>query len=270
MLNTYGETEPGATWNIGQWNIPAGKLSAFEAVSATEFRARASEAEVIVSRKESPERVTLRQDGAWLPCLNDGQPRKSDLFLGPNGDNLRGAKPGMKPARANAPSLMTMSSLKLRITTSASFARSQTDKGCEVNQGGSLVGIVLSNFLAKPQQTMFYQLVLSRFCGGGPPERLKLCNASPEEPAPYFTKNPFGTDDQLPLAGQSYIAPGETRKIEMDILPRLRLVIATGPGDIDREPSHWVLGGVYLGQHIWGDVRGETSWSDFHLVATTP
>jgi hypothetical protein len=70
--------------------------------------------------------------------------------------------------------------------------------------------------------------------------------------------------------GQRYIATGEIRKVIVDILPRLRLVVESGPGEIDRDPSHWVLGGVYLGQHIWGDVRGESSWSDFHLIALTP
>jgi hypothetical protein len=60
----------------------------------------------------------------------------------------------------------------------------------------------------------------------------------------------------MPLTGQRTVDPGEIRSIDMDVLPRHKLVIETEPGDIDRDPSHWVLSGVYLGQHIWGDVRG--------------
>jgi len=270
MLGTYGATGPNPTWNIAQWDIPGGKLSPFTTVSRTVFQARAPEAEVTVIRDAGPERVELRQDGALLPCLGNGEPRESDLFLGPNGNNLRNVRLGMMPARPGAPSLTAMSRLVLRVTTGATFARAQTDKGCVVNQAGSLIGIVLSNFVARPTQTMFYQLTLSRFCGGGPPERLRICNAPARAPWPYFLKNPFGTDDHLPLTGQGYLKPRETRKIDMDILPRLKLVIETGPGTIDRDPSHWVLGSVYLGQHIWGDVRGDSSWSDFHLVAVPP
>lgn len=270
LLDTYGATAANPTWSIAQWDIPGGVLSPFEAVSSTVFQARAPEAEVIIVRGDDAEKVGLRQDGAVLPCLRDGKPRESDLFLGPNGDNLRNVELGMAPARPDAPSLTAMMRLRLRVTTSASFARALTDKGCVVNQAGSLIGVVLSNFVAKPQQTMFYQMILSRFCGAGPPERLAICNAQVTAPAPYFTANPFGSNDQLPLTGQGYLKPGEIRDIDMDILPRLRLVIETGPGEIDRDPSHWVLAGVYLGQNIWGDVRGESSWSNFHLTAVTP
>lgn len=270
MLDTYGETAPNPTWSIMQWDIPRGNLSPFKPVSPTAVRAQAPEAEVTVSRGNDPENVDLRQDGALLPCLENGKPRESDLFLGPNGNNLRNVKLGMMPGRPDGPSLTTMTRLVLRVTTSASFARAQPDKGCVVNQAASLIGIVLSNFAAKPWQTMFYQLTLSHFCGGGPGERVKICNALATALAPYFTKNPFGTDDALPLTGQPYVKAGEVRKIEMDILPRLKRAIETGPGGIDRDPSHWVLGSVYLGQHIWGDVRGETSWSDFHLTADSP
>jgi hypothetical protein len=270
MLDTYGETAPDPTWNIVQWDIPGGKLSPFKTVSPTVFRAQAPEAEVTVTRGRDPEKVDLRQDGALLPCLENGKPRESDLFLGPNGDNLRNIKRGMMPARPDAPALTGMARLVLRVTTSASFVRARTDKGCVVNQAGSLIGIVLSDFAAEPRQTMFYQLTLSHFCGDGPPERLKICNTPVTALAPYFTKDPFGIDDAMPLTGQSYVKAGEIRNIEMDILPRLKRVIETGPGSLDRDPSHWVLGSVYLGQHIWGDVRGETSWSDFHLTADSP
>jgi hypothetical protein len=270
MLDTYGETAPNPTWNIVQWNIPGGSLSPFKPVSPMVVPAQAPEAEVTVTRGNDPESVDLRQDGVLLPCLENGEPRESDLFLGPNGNNLRNVKLGMMPARPDTLPLTTMIRLMLRVTTSASFARAQTDKGCTVNQAGSLVGIVLSDFAARPRQTLFYQLTLSHFCGGGPPERVKICNAPVTVLAPYFTQNPFGTDDALPLTGQPYVKGGEIRKIEMDILPRLKRVIETGPGGIDRDPAHWVLGSVYLGQHIWGDVRGQSSWSDFHLTAERP
>lgn len=269
MLDTYGATAPNPTWSIAQWSIPGGKLSPFGAVSPSVLQARAPEAEVTVVRGNGPETIGLKQDGALLPCLGNGQPRESDLFLGPNGDNLRNVRPGMTLARPKTPSLTAMTRLRMRVRTGASFARAQSDKGCVVNQAGSLIGVVLSNLAAKPPQTMFYQLILSRFCGGGPPERLKLCHARATGLQPYFTKNPFGANDHLPLAGQPYLSPGEIRVIDMDILPRLKLAIETGPGEIDRDPSHWVVGGIYLGQNIWGDVRAESSWSDFRLTAVT-
>jgi hypothetical protein len=74
-------------------------------------------------------------------------------------------------------------------------------------------------------------------------------------------------DDWLPLLGQPFLAEGERREIAVDLLPRLRQLIASGPEEMDHDPAHWVIDSAYAGQHIWGDFRLASAWDGFQLVA---
>jgi hypothetical protein len=232
----------------------------------------AAAASVTIIREAGTEHesVGLRQDGAVLPCVGgDGKPRESDLFIGPNVQNTPALKSGMLRSGDGIPTLAQMSHLFQTVTLSARYGPARTKRSCAVNQASAIIGVVLSDLVASPPQTMFYQISLNRFCGPGTAERVRLCTSAPRQPAVYFPTNPFGTDDALPLAGQPFLANGETRTVRLDLLPRLTLVLSTGPEGIDRDVSHWKIGGLYLGQHIWGDVTMETTWQDYHLVVMT-
>lgn len=271
---TYAATGLAPEWNIAQWNIPGGKLSPFlvhHAGRSTILYSHAAAASVTIVRGAGAEHESarLRQDGAVLPCVDgDGKPRESDLFIGPNGQNTP-LKSGMLRSGDGMPTLAEMSGLFQTVTLSARYGLAHTKKGCAVNQAGAIIGVVLSDLVASPPQTMFYQISLNSFCGPGTAERIQLCTSAHRQPAVYFPTNPFGTDDALPLAGQPFLRNGERRTVRLDLLPRLTLVIATGPAGIDRDISHWKIGGLYLGQHIWGDVTMETTWQDFRLVVGT-
>ena len=270
--SAYSPTGPSPLWNIGQWNIPGGKLPPF--TSSVEgntkvWKTHSAEAAAILSRRDDHEFVVdLRQDGSVLPCTSGASPRESDLFLGPN-DRVQALQRGMTKD-ADRLALSDMTRLRASLDYAVRFGRSAKDNGCGVNQAAALIGIVLgTGSSAQSPQTMFYQMSFSRFCGPAPAARAKICGAPPTQQTVYFPNNPFGVDDYLPLADEPYVHNGEARKLTVDLLPRLIKSIQAGPPGVDQDISHWHVAAMYLGQIIWGSVSMQTSWKNFDLTATS-
>jgi hypothetical protein len=213
--------------------------------------------------------ITLSQDGDVLPCVGPGgQPRESDLFLSPNRTANDFDVPGyVSPLHAY--SLTALQHLTVQATVSYTAEPATKSEVCGVAQGGALIAVILDNPVR--HQTLFYQLALTIVCGPQPAERLAFCAKMRSEPWSnfFFTKNPFGVDDRLPLLGQAFLAPGETRTIKADLLPRLIGFLKAGPLALDSDPSHWTIGGFYAGQNIWGGVKLTTHWSSVRLIADT-
>ena len=129
------------------------------------------------------------------------------------------------------------------------------------------MALYISNTVSN--QTMSYQLKISRVCGQSNTVHLNPCGNGPTKQEFYFGKNPFGVDDVLPLNGQPWVTNGQPRKIAVDILPRLLEAIRSAPASMDHDLSHWFVNSIYIGQHIWGDIDLTTEWQDFRLVAVT-
>lgn len=143
-------------------------------------------------------------------------------------------------------------------------------KGCKVNLGSVIIGVIFRDIAVQPSQSIFYQFALGRVCGTNVKVPLKPCLPDPGQQVVYADSNPFGNDDYLPLLHEPWLSNGHARDIEVDLLPRIKEAIATRyRGNIDRDLSHWVVGEVYPGQHIWGDVSMVSTWSNFHLFAET-
>lgn len=269
----YASTAPGATWNLVAWNIPGGDLSPFTrrtSGNVTVFSSTAKEASVTITQAKGATRATYKliQDGTVLPCQGpDRQPRESDLFASPSGK----AKPPHESAGLLADGKYALTDLDHLFSDAdvrIKYGNVKSAKGCAVSQGGPLISVVLNN--PTSHQTLFYQLALAMICGPQPEDRQRFCNDMATKPGTnyFFTKDPFGVDDSLPLLGQPFLKSGERRDVRVDILPRLLKLIAEAPAGMDKRPENWRIGHYYNGQHIWGDITLESEWTSARLIAS--
>lgn len=268
----YGSSDAAPNWRIAQWSMPGNKLSPLAATVAadggTVLSASSTEASVSITLGAAPA-VQLHQDGSILPCDNaNGKPRESDLFFSPGG--FHEPKPGVSgltPAALQSPALAQLKSLVFSTSLSVKEGKAAHPKGCMVNQGGALIGVTLVNHAGPKPQTLFYQLQFSRICDQTDPRTAQMCHHISAHPAYWSKVNPFGGGDVLPALSVPMLASNQQRNLQLDLLPRLKQLIAEGPAAMDKDLSHWSVGNIYLGQHIWGDVSLESSWKNISLKA---
>jgi hypothetical protein len=66
-------------------------------------------------------------------------------------------------------------------------------------------------------------------------------------------------------------APGMKLHAALNLLPRLRAIIAQGRRyGMDQDLSHWQVSGSYHGQNAFGHVVASSRWSGFSLTVVTP
>ncbi len=269
---TYSVTGSAPNWFISQWNIPGEKMSPFlrsTTGDSTVFEAHAAAASVRIVAAGPATTVTLEQNGAILPCSKaDGRPREFDLFISPG--KLLGPAGGAETNSAGlSVSLAGADSLIETAAIAPRFARIEQDKGCATNKANDMIALILYDKAVRPAQTFFYQLALNRFCGRASVARTRECAGPPPSYNFFSNRSPFGADDFLPLVGAPFIRSGEQQSFRVDVLPRLKQIINAGPPNMDHDVSHWVVDGLYAGQHIYGDVVLSTEWRDFQITATT-
>ena len=267
----YGASGDDATWNILQWSMPQGALPVFKPDSGTDKSivvSRSAVAAIKLTRTAAGTDVLLHQDGSFLPCKSfRGEPREWDFFIGPSGKNVPPAgQIGMLHIGNDNPSLGDMEQLIESANLKVTGKIATKPKGCKVNMGASLMALYLSNPIA--HQTLCYQLKTTKVCGHNSTVTLKPCNDPGQDKQGYFSrKSPYGVDDFLPLiTGLAWQKNNETRHIRIDIKPRIDEALRNAPG-ADNDLSHWKVTGVYIGQHIWGDVELWSEWSGYRLVA---
>ncbi len=269
----YSSTGPQPNWSIAQWNIPGKKLPKFtETTSSKEkiFYTESKESSVKLYKNKTINEIVLAQNGTILPCTNsNSQPRESDLLIGANSN---GAKPpqviGMPLDHAHQnPPLSEYSRIIFAGEVEVQQGLTKSEKHCGINQGGALVAFVLDDPYSQPKQTLFYKTSLSQMCNSGTLARLKPCSQLRSTPLFYWRNNPYGVDDYLPLLGHPFLGNGNPAYLQFDVLPRLKEVIEQGPKGIDRNLSHWSIDNFYVGQHIWGDVKLMSTWSNFKILA---
>lgn len=267
---TYSATGQSPQWFVSQWNIAGGKLSPFvksQAGQETIFTSQAPEADVRIIRTPTSQTVILGQNGTVLPCLgNTGRPRESDLFI--STQPLAGLGSATATQRAAMGDLSTLTALREAVDITAQFGPTEKSKGCQVNKGGAVTALILSNPVVHPGQTLFYQLSLGGVCRQDVPRG--ICNPPAKGLVFYSNKNPFGVNDTLALVSGSSIVDGQNRKFDIDLLPRLRQAIASAPAGMDRELSHWYVKGAYAGHIIWGDVVVQSTWKNYQIIAVAP
>ncbi len=270
----YGASGTAPNWAIAQWGAP-NKLPPFTVTQQGDDTISSSAspgASVVVKRgPEGTESYTLSQNGAVLPCETaSGSPREFDLFASPDVNARPSGGISAYHVRSNGIALSAMSHLRVRATVSMHYTDISVPKSCGVSQGSVLISVILNDLIS--HQTLFYQLGLGSLCGPQPAARMAFCLDAQTHPRSnfFFKTNPFGVDDALPLLGRPWMKNGETRTINVDILPRLIHFVETGPPGMDHDPAHWVLGSYYNGQHIWGDVSLTTVWQNVGMTISTP
>ncbi len=251
----YSKTGLDHLWKIASWGIPKA-LPPFTQKSYQSnlvFFSKSAAAEVdLVRQPGGASNFTLVQNGNGLPCSGNAG-SEFDLFASPQ-------------SLAEEPSLGVLSSLT--VDARVKIWQVAGARACDISQEGTLVSLVLSNSLSR--QTLFYQVALSELCGRQPKVRLQLCVQSTKHPQIYFfaRRNPYGVDDNLPAFGQTWILDGQSRHLELDLLPHLLKAVLTGPKDLDKTISDWHVTGYYIGSHVWGNMSLSSSWSDLKLTST--
>ena len=267
----YTATGLNAAWSVIAWNIPGGDLPSFQRSKKgadTIFVSHAAEASVTVEQQpDGQARYSFSQDGAALPCnTSEGRPRESDLFAHPN-EAQNKFETNAHLAKTGSVKINNLASLISVATLSYSARLSVPHRECPVAQGAAVIALILRDPVDR--QTLFYQVELSQACGLQPDPRAARCEHLAKVPRPNFFARtaPFGIDDPLPLHEQPFLSNGETKKLSIDLLPRMKAAIAAGPEGMSRDPSHWTVTGYYNGQIIFGGLRMETTWANVSLIA---
>ncbi|MGE4481624.1 hypothetical protein [Acidocella sp.] len=268
----YGQMGPSPNWSIAQWNIPGGQLSAFQHFTTDkgiEWVASSREAEVRVLGSSKHRSVTLWQDGSVLPCMTfAGRPRESDLFLSANrGDLHYPSVLAMNQKRGASLALSSFNTLTVEANIFLSEGVSGVGKGCEVNQGSAIIGIILTSDSHPRKQTLFYKIILDKLCRQHSIKGTNNCSATPTSQNYYARRNPYGVNDFLNLVDGTLMSGQEERHLNINLLPRLIVAIRNGPMDMDKNLLHWSVTGFYVGQAIWGNVTLKSTWSNLRLLA---
>ena len=147
------------------------------------------------------------------------------------------------------------------------------DTVCATNQASLLYAVVLSNKALKPvtaKNTIFYQLRLDVYNKFDDKTGEGISNPS----APYWfqtgetttsdaANSYYGYDDNISsYAGNSPPAVGHFTFYNLDLLPRLKEIIAEGASAYGLDPilDHWEVSGMYFGQSAWGHVQVGSKW----------
>jgi len=268
-VRTYSATGNLAQWAISQWDIPGEKLSPFareDNGGDVIYTATAPMAAAKVVQTTGSRSIFLTQNGEVLPCRDDrDRARESDLFLSARLVAGMGAASGA--TRQLVGPLSDIDALRQRADVSVNYGPAAAAKGCEVNKGAVIVALILSNPVVTPRQTLFYQLSLTDFC-------LKelehqVCHPPATVPAFFSKKNPFGVDERIARFGVIPLRDGESKQIDVDLLPHLTAAIHAAPPSMDSDLSHWHVTGAYGGQIVWGDVSMSSTWREYRLIAAT-
>jgi hypothetical protein len=256
----YGATNPSASWNVAQWDIPS---------DLPAFRNNVTENEFASVKFLGTNHYELAQFPRNMECTRRFASQRVlvnefDLFVSPNGRTTRGypdAATGTYPSLASATRLrhkLKIEPIELRVS----------DSTCAVTQGAFITAIALANDSRK--QTLFYQLRLAvlRYQKG----EMRRLSASPNW---FFSgtnhqsggHGQYGFSDHLASFGQRDCEVGTASAYDIDLLPRLRQVIRAGADKgMDQDLAHWVPRGTYHGSLAFGHIRIRSRWSGFSLA----
>ena len=228
----YGATDFHGNYKIAQWSIPE-ELPVFRDNITENDHMR-----VVWDKQSRTTRLTLR--GNDLPC-ND----ELDAYLSPlamvYSDFLNKYK-----------RIRLFVSIKREDVFVSSF-------GCDITQGGDLVGIILFN--EKSRQKLFYQLRFSNIRMN--PDLRYWWRNGMQHPDGWVS---WGYRDQLRSYGENAPGVGLWETYDLNLSRRIKKLIKARSG-MDHDLSHWKIKSIYHGSHIWGDMEISTSWKNVKLIA---
>lgn len=178
-----------------------------------------------------------------------------DLLAEPDDvDIYDDAGDGMLPT-GKRPTLAALSTLSVGTQQQVKSAWHGTRCPPGVNLATTLIGLVFRN--PTSHQTLFYQIITydsrGAFFRGF-----------------WFFTGPadFGVNDTVTVLGDSAMTSGgPVKNYAFDILSRLKTLIATGPNGLDKDLSHWKVGGPYIGSATNGEATITSTHGNFGLVS---
>ena len=265
-------------WRIAQWNTPQalGALKQASGEHGCEFETSSPAMSVKVQtpvpcgatggRRRLPGSETasfqITQQDAGMQCELEGKPREFDGFVAPH-SALR--RPAMKTPLGSL--LGIRHTLEFRLDD----ARLARDSTCTVNQLASITALVFSN--RSMHQTLFYQLKLVQEGGRGAGTPYwwatgKRGIGNFESEGDHMR---FGFGDRLSSFGVRDPAPGAVLRLDLELLPRVRAIIAEGrQHGMDQDLGHWQLSGAYIGNTFWGRGSISTHWTGYAIHLRKP
>ena len=265
----YGASNASAQWHVAQWGSPSPDLSPFEPFPCPPTRCTSTSNDSIdVSTTIGAENTlhyVLQQQTQSLPCLTtEGHTREFDLLVGSNNERNY---PAYRSAMSAPTVLGSLSELRHRITVRPVAFEAWPQ--CERNQAQLITALVMRNDAVEPKQIFFYQLRLFQ----APEENVAFWwwpGSELRDTQGLATLVRFGFGDNVSSFQEREAALDEVRQYDLDLLPRLRELIASGAHGIDRNLANWYVTATYHGQAVWGGVRLGSEWSGFELTAEVP
>jgi hypothetical protein len=75
----------------------------------------------------------------------------------------------------------------------------------------------------------------------------------------------YGVNDSVSVYGMGSLTVGVERIFSLNVLSRVRELIAGNPVGLDKDPSHWVVRGFYSGTATHAQARIESTQRSFGL-----
>ncbi len=247
---------PNPTWNISQWGTPQALLPKAGAASGWINANNVSRVQYYATEASGTNVYELAQNGntGTLPCNTE-----FDLFLGTNDPLTYAGKPD---GFVQSAPLSTLTAATMSLGTKVTYE--QFNRRCSLNFAGYLSAIILTNPTAG--QTLFYQIYLRDSRGTTP--NMAWC---PDYE--HAANGAFCVDDAITVLGGTRVqANGVRVNNTLNVLPRIKTILATAHKKsnanvvLDRDPAHWMIQNVYIGQLLQGGMVPTSRWYNYSFT----
>lgn len=252
-----GVTGANPSWYIAQWNIPQElPRQAVPLGTGSGWKIENADARVVKS-----DTIELAQNGARLACGTE-----FDLFLQPINSQYPNYPQGFLQDLNSGPALAELKGLiygfqALQIYESV-VKRCTTPQQPRGDYGGITASLILSNI--RTHQTLFYQIILRDSDAG---YNNHACNSGTNW---FSTSGAFGVNQTIGVYGQACLTPTANPNqsltpYTLDVLDRLKLVIQSGPADLDKDLQNWKVTESYIGLGMNGSTMLTAKFADVYL-----
>jgi hypothetical protein len=247
---------PNPTWNIAQWGTPLALQPKFGPASGWINANNVSRVQYYATEASGTNVYEFAQNGntGALPCNTE-----FDLFLGTNDPQTYAGKPD---GFVQSAPLSTLTAATMSVGTKVTYE--QFNRRCALNFAGYVSAIILTNPTAG--QTLFYQIYLRDSRGTTPnmawcPDYENSANGA------------FCVDDAVTVLGGTRVLANSVRvNNTLNVLPRIKTILASAHKKananvvLDRDPAHWMIQNVYIGQLIQGGMIPTSRWYNYSFT----
>jgi hypothetical protein len=239
---------PSPYWNLAQWAIPAALTPTYGPSSGWQTANAYARLQYHATEASGTNVYELAQNGntTALPCGTE-----TDLFLG-TGDpsTYSGSPDGFAESAALSALTAATMSVGMKVVYEQYNAR------CPTNYVGYISALILSNSTA--HQTLFYQIHLRDSRGVYP--NMWWCPG-------YPSNGSYCVDDDVRVLGGATVPANNTRvNNTVNVLSRLKQIVATGYSGLDTNPANWRIQNAYFGQVLQGGMIPTSRWYNYSFT----